>query len=250
MRKFLRRVKNVLYDSFLFILIYEILEELLEDLIAYLISDSILYIFSKVICISVTQAIKIFVKGAIKKFVYREGDDKMKMLKNIIKNLYYNKCTIVMILLSAFSSYCAFDILKIALWLKIIICIAILSIGILCSVNIGWETLNEIDERTKVSREKREAKEQERAVKKAEKLKAKELDKIISDLKEEEEKHIREQSEKQMKNFELGVKEIALKKYEELHSKPEVAVESQENNQEIKNETAIEAPQGEMVKPE
>lgn len=239
MRKFLRRVKNVLYDSFLFILIYEILEELLEDLIAYLISDSILYIFSKVICISVTQAIKIFIKGIIKRFVYREGDDKMKMLKNIIKSLYYNKCTIVMILLSAFSSYCAFDILKISLWLKIIIYIAILAVGILCSINIGWETLNEIDERTKVSKEKREIWEQERAAKKAEKLKEKELDKIISDLKAEEEKNIREQSEEQMKNFELGVKEVALKKYEELHSKVE-----------INNETIAEAPQSEMIKPE
>ena len=139
----------------------------------------------------------------------------MKVLKNILKSIYYNKCTIAMILLSAFSAYSLFIMLNISLWLKIVISVCILSIGILCSINIGWETTKEIDERVTKARENRKIKAEEREKRLIEKQKDKEIKKIVDELKVEEEKRIQEENEKQMKNFEANVQAIALQKYEE-----------------------------------
>ena len=57
MRKLWRKLKILFYDSFLFIIIYELLEESLEEVIAYVITDTFSGVISKIFC--------------IRKFIYR-----------------------------------------------------------------------------------------------------------------------------------------------------------------------------------
>ena len=149
MRKWWNKIKRILYDSFLFILIYELVEEALEEAIAYFITDALSYMISKILCISLTQTIKIGIKKLIKLFVYKEGIDKMKIIKGFLYNIYNNKFTIGLILLSAFAGYCAYVIVPVPLWAKIVIALTVLAFGILCSVNVGWENNKQIEARLK-----------------------------------------------------------------------------------------------------
>ena len=231
MKRFWRKWKEILYDGFLFVIIYEILEEILEDLIALAITDVFFGILSRVFCITVAQVIKFFVKRTVKALTRREGDDKMKLLKRIIYGLYFNKCTIFMSLLSAFSAYCAYLIIPLPLWSRIAIGAGILLIGILCSINIGWETYGEIIERLDNKKKRRAEKKirKQQKVKEKEifrnaKKKEKEVKKLASRLEKEKLEKIKLEEKQKVADMKLKLLDEAKREYEakELAKKEDI----------------------------
>ena len=241
MREFWRKMKVVLYDGFLFVIIYEILEEILEDLIALAITDVFLGILSRIFCITVAQIIKFVIKRTIKSLTRREGDDKMKLLKKILYGIYFNKCTIIMSLMGAFSAYSAYLILPLPQWARIVIGAAILMIGVMCSIQIGWESYSEILERLAKNKEKklkrkelRKEKKGQKAILKEAKKKEKEVKKIANKLEKDKIKQMK--MEEKAKEADLRVKLLDEAKREyELRKIQEEKLEAENKPSEEEN---------------
>ena len=235
MKNFWRKFKIMLYDGFLFVIIYEILEEILEDLIALAITDVFFGILSRVFCITVAQVIKFFIKKTIKTLTRREGDDKMKLLKKICYVLYFNKCTIAMTLLSAFSAFSAYIILPLAMWLKIVIASVILCVGVLCAIQIGWETYEEIKERLSLKRDKKLKKKEKKNEKKLEKNKKKalkreekEIRKIAQKMEKDRIAKMKLEAKSREADLKLSILEDAKKEYEnQIKEKENKIIEEQ-----------------------
>lgn len=260
MKKFWQKAKDILCDGFLFILIYELFEEALEDLLAYLLSSVVSSILSKVFCIGITQGVKYIIKNAIKVITYREGADKMMILKKILYGTSYNICSIVMILLSGFGAFSAYMIIPVDLWLKIVIGLGILTIGILCTIKIGFKKFETIMKEREENKIKRENKRLEKEAKRENKLKEKEIKKIAEQLEKDKIEQFKLEEEKRLADLKVNIMNEAQLKYaEELKNKEienaklqEVKVEEnvQENIEvkveeqpEIKNEGVVEQPE-------
>ena len=82
--------------------VWEMVEEGLESLIALALSSTLALFITKALStlaiITATQGIKVackrFLYPYIKKLTYKEGNDKMKKLKQIFSWVYANKCTL------------------------------------------------------------------------------------------------------------------------------------------------------------
>lgn len=134
-----------------FVVVYamELLEEGLENLIALGIST----LFSTVLIVCITQLTKIGLKRLIKLFmpffkqlIYREGNDKMKLLKNYWTKVWGNKITGTSIGLG-FAGISFFQtIIPFAhhcYWFALIVFVVFYNLGIF----FGGETLSQIETR-------------------------------------------------------------------------------------------------------
>lgn len=94
----MKKFRDVFFNSFLYCLAIELVEELLEELIAWGITNVVTWALTKalsaVIVVSLTQATKIVIKKIIKKITYKEGKDKVSKLKSFFSWIWANKCTI------------------------------------------------------------------------------------------------------------------------------------------------------------
>ena len=91
--------------TFLALFVWELLEEALEEVIAMGITTLITKAISTIFVVSVTQAVKVVIKRFIKAMTYKQGDDKMKVIKNIFTFLWGNKLTTGLVGLSAYAGY-------------------------------------------------------------------------------------------------------------------------------------------------
>ena len=197
-------------NVFAVVLSMEILEEILEEayssLIAWFIGKAISVLFVVVI----TQGTKILIKRFVKSLTYKEGNDKMKVLKKLgksIKNtfrlIWNNKYSVSSIVLSAgvgSTGYFAFlnyiySNLYMALAFGVIV--FIVSLYIVFNVKDGFETLTQINTRLQDKLLTKEQKVQAKRMEKAIEEKAKELAKIQEDaLKERAKALIEEENRK------------------------------------------------------
>lgn len=135
--------------TFVVVFAMEMLEEGLENLIALGIST----LFSTVLLVVLTQASKIGLKKLIKwmmpfvkKLIYKEGDDKVKALKNYWDKVWGNKITGTSVGLG-FAGVSYFQTLvpfaHHCWWIALIVFVVFFNLGIF----FGGETLNQIQER-------------------------------------------------------------------------------------------------------
>lgn len=135
--------------TFVVVFAMEMLEEGLENLIALGIST----LFSTVLLVVLTQASKIGLKKLIKwmmpfvkKLIYKEGDDKVKALKNYWAKVWGNKITGTSVGLG-FAGVSYFQTLvpfaHHCWWIALIVFVVFFNLGIF----FGGETLNQIQER-------------------------------------------------------------------------------------------------------
>ena len=91
----MKKIRDFFYNSFLYLLAIELVEEILEELIAWGISNFIAWIVMKaisaVIVVALTQSTKVLIKRLIKKLTYKEGNDKMNKIKQAFTWLFANK---------------------------------------------------------------------------------------------------------------------------------------------------------------
>ena len=81
--------------------VWELLEEALENLIAYALSSAVAIFVTKALStlaiITATQGIKVYIKRFLfpffKRITYKEGNDKMKFIKNYFIRAWNNKIT-------------------------------------------------------------------------------------------------------------------------------------------------------------
>ena len=135
--------------TFVVVFAMEMLEEGLENLIALGIST----LFSTVLLVCLTQLSKIglkklikFMMPFVKKLIYKEGDDKVKALKNYWTKVWGNKITgtsigIGFAGLSYFQTLIPFA--HRCFWIALIVFVIFFNLGIF----FGGETLNQIQER-------------------------------------------------------------------------------------------------------
>lgn len=135
--------------TFVVVFAMEMLEEGLENLIALGIST----LFSTVLLVVLTQASKIGLKKLIKlmmpfvkQLIYKEGDDKVKALKNYWAKVWGNKITGTSVGLG-FAGVSYFQTLvpfaHHCWWIALIVFVVFFNLGIF----FGGETLNQIQER-------------------------------------------------------------------------------------------------------
>ena len=135
--------------TFIVVFVMEMIEEGLENLIALGIST----LFSTVLLVVFTQATKLGLKKLIKwtmpyfkTLIYREGDDKMKLLKNYWTLVWGNKITGTSVGLG-FAGISFFQTLipfaHHCYWFALIVFVVFYNLGIF----FGGETLNQIQER-------------------------------------------------------------------------------------------------------
>lgn len=135
--------------TFVVVFAMEMLEEGLENLIALGIST----LFSTVLLVCITQLTKIGLKKLVKammpfvkKLIYKEGNDKMELLKKYWTKVWGNKITGTSVGLGfagisflqtvvPFAHHCW--------WIAVIVFVAFFNLGIF----FGGETLNQIQER-------------------------------------------------------------------------------------------------------
>lgn len=135
--------------TFTVVFAMEMLEEGLENLIALGIST----LFSTVLLVCVTQLSKIGLKKLIKwmmpfvkQLIYKEGDDKMKALKNYWTKVWGNKITGTSVGLgfAGISYFQTFiDFAHHCWWVALIVFVVFFNLGVF----FGGETLNQIQER-------------------------------------------------------------------------------------------------------
>lgn len=162
---------------------WELLEEALENVIALGISSAIA-VLSTFLLVFFTQGIKIGVKKAIKFLfpiikakIYREGDDKMQMIKNYWTKVWGNKITGTLSAVPfATVAYYAFDFANIWLTITAVVVAFILAYNI--AIFFGGETLAQIQDRIAKAKLTKE----EKANVKAVALKAKELEKQVAKI--------------------------------------------------------------------
>lgn len=176
-----------------FVVVYamELLEEGLENLIALGIST----LFSTVLLVCLTQFTKLGLKKLVKlimpfvkKLIYKEGDDKVKALKNYWTKVWGNKITGTSVgigfagisyfqTLVEFAHHCW--------WIALIVFVVFFNLGIF----FGGETLNQIQERLASATLKKEENEiLKEAKKKLAQLKKQETQSEAERLKAEAEK--------------------------------------------------------------
>lgn len=146
--------------TFVVVFAMEMLEEGLENLIALGIST----LFSTVLLVVLTQASKIGLKKLIKwmmpfikQLIYKEGDDKVKALKNYWAKVWGNKITGTSVGLG-FAGISYFQTLvqfaHHCWWIALIVFVVFFNLGIF----FGGETLNQIQERLASATLKKEEK--------------------------------------------------------------------------------------------
>lgn len=173
--------------TFLTLFVWELLEEALEELIATGITTLITKAISTIFVVSLTQAVKVVIKRFVKAMTYKEGDDKMKVVKNIFTFLWGNKLTAGLVGLSAYAGYLTFEMAFFtALWANLALAIGIALLFSIIAVRVGGENLKQIIERLadkKLTKEqKNEAKRKAREIEE----KAKKVEEIYLKLQEEE----------------------------------------------------------------
>lgn len=134
--------------------IWELVEEGLENLIALAISSACAFFILKAIStlgiVLTTQGIKVLIKSClvpyIKTLTYKEGDDKVKALKNYWAKVWGNKITGTSVGLG-FAGVSYFQTLvpfaHHCWWIALIVFVVFFNLGIF----FGGETLNQIQER-------------------------------------------------------------------------------------------------------
>lgn len=131
---------------------WELLEEALENVIALGISSAIA-VLSSLLLVFATQGVKLGIKKIIKVLfpiikskIYREGNDKMKALKNYWTKVWGNKITGTSVGLG-FAGISFFQTLipfaHHCWWIALIVFVVFYNLGIF----FGGETLNQIQER-------------------------------------------------------------------------------------------------------
>lgn len=151
MSKFWGWIKNHLFDGFIFAFIWELVEELMEVGIAFFITWAILRMATKVFAVTLlTQGLKTigkkFIFPVVLKLTYREGNDKMKLLKNYFDKCLGNKITgtisgIGFAGISYFQTLVPFATRNV--WFALITFVLFFNVGVF----FGGETLNQIQER-------------------------------------------------------------------------------------------------------
>lgn len=181
---------------------WELLEEVLENVIALGISSAIAAL-STYILICITQGVKLGVKKLIKvlfplikQLIYKEGNDKMKMLRNYWTKVWGNKVTGVLSAVPfAMVAYYAFDFASI--WLTVLAVALAFVIAYNVAIFFGGEALSQIQERLAAAKLTKE----EKAKIKATEAKAKELAKQVAKQSQErllaQAKTLLEQEEKE-----------------------------------------------------
>lgn len=95
----MKKIRDFFYNSFLYLLAIELVEEVLEEFIAWWISGLLLWVVMKavsaVIVITLTQTTKVLVKRLIKQITYKEGNDKMNKIKQFFTWIFSNKKTLL-----------------------------------------------------------------------------------------------------------------------------------------------------------
>ena len=162
---------------------WELLEEVLENVIALGISSAIA-VLSTFLLVCATQGIKLGVKRLIKvlfplikQLIYKEGNDKMKLLKSYWTKVWGNKITGTLAGVGfATTAYFALDeiILKMPALILAVAVIFIIAYNI--AVFFGGETLAQIQARIADAKLTKE----EKAKVKATEVKAKELAKALA----------------------------------------------------------------------
>ena len=134
--------------------IWELVEEGLENLIAFAISSACAFFILKAIStlgiVLTTQGIKVLIKSClvpyIKTLTYKEGDDKVKALKNYWTKVWGNKITGTSVGLG-FAGISYFQNLipyaHHCLWIAFVVFVVFFNLGIF----FGGETLNQIQDR-------------------------------------------------------------------------------------------------------
>lgn len=79
--------------TFLIVLFMELFEEALEEAFAIGITFLISKAVSTLLVVGLTQTVKVFIKRLIKSITYKEGNDKVKYLKNYWALVWGNKIT-------------------------------------------------------------------------------------------------------------------------------------------------------------
>lgn len=155
---------------------WELIEEGLENIIALGIS-SFIAVLSTVLLVFATQGFKLVTKKLIKflfpivkQLIYKEGNDKMTMLKNYWTKVWGNKITGTLSAVPfATVAYFAFDFANVGLTILAVALAFILAYNI--AIFFGGETLKQIQDRLAQGRLTKE----EKAKAKAIDAKAKEL---------------------------------------------------------------------------
>ena len=188
---------------------WELLEEALENVIALGISSAIA-VLSTFLLVFITQGVKIGVKKIVKFLfpiikakIYREGDDKMQMLKNYWTKVWGNKITGTLSAVPfATVAYYAFDFANIWLTIAAVVVSFILAYNI--AIFFGGETLAQIQERIAQVKLSKEEKKNVKAIE----VKTKELAKQIKKQSEErlyaQAKNILEQEAKEKEKAQQG----------------------------------------------
>lgn len=162
---------------------WELLEEALENVIALGIS-SVIAVLSTFLLVFATQGVKLGIKKTIKivfpivkEKIYKEGDDKMKMLKNYWTKVWGNKITGTLSAVPfATVAYYAFDFANVAITALAVAIAFIVAYNV--AIFFGGETLAQIQDRIAKARLTKE----EKANVKAVALKAKELEKQVAKI--------------------------------------------------------------------
>lgn len=188
---------------------WELLEEALENVIALGISSAIA-VLSTFLLVFITQGVKIGVKKIVKFLfpiikakIYREGDDKMQMLKNYWTKVWGNKITGTLSAVPfATVAYYAFDFANI--WLTIVAVVVAFILAYNIAVFFGGETLAQIQDRIAQVKLSKEEKKNVKAIE----VKTKELAKQIKKQSEErlyaQAKNILEQEAKEKEKAQQG----------------------------------------------
>lgn len=162
---------------------WELLEEALENVIALGIS-SVIAVLSTFLLVFATQGVKLGIKKTIKivfpivkEKIYKEGDDKMKMLKNYWTKVWGNKITGTLSAVPfAIVAYYAFDFANVAITALAVALAFIVAYNV--AIFFGGEALAQIQDRIAKARLTKE----EKANVKAVALKAKELEKQVAKI--------------------------------------------------------------------
>lgn len=127
----------------------------MEDAIATGITWAIGKVINVLLIITLTQGTKIIIKRIVKTFTYREGKDKMKLLKklgNYIKNAWTfawnNKLTATMVAVGVYAGYSFYLAAYFPfVWANIALALVIGVVASILSIKFGGETLTQIIDR-------------------------------------------------------------------------------------------------------
>ena len=173
--------------TFLTLFIWELLEEALEEAIAFGITTLLTKAISTIFVVSITQGIKVVVKRFIKAMTYKEGDDKMKVIKNIFTFLWGNKLTTGLVGLSAYAGYLTFEMAFFTmLWANILLAVGVAILFSIIAVRVGGENLKQIMERLADNKLTKEQKKEAKRKAKELEEKAKKVEEVYLKLQEEE----------------------------------------------------------------